>query len=470
MTHGHARDQRPPENADGPRSPRELRARGSQVFALLLVALTIVVLLALTVAEGLTAGALLPGPVARTAQGKPTLLTPSPGLSSGGPLPWTGGTVTTASGVVVNTSSRGLSVAPAFHSYYQRHGGATQLGAPITPPFSSAAGLTQFFPATALVFVAPASSPRHVAAPADPRWGEVLANGIHDPQSGTVELPLLHSLLTVGSLAPIADSPFTYADLRAATDPTQRVVEPAGASSGDGVFVPEAPAGKQFAGHWVPSALWHYINQPQSAPEGWRIDVGQPLTEALPFTRTAGHGTIHHAFLQVFWQTALVVDQDTRDASGTPLIERVRLGQDYLATLDYPTAITPAGTSQWVTTATDVTATPGGPGVAQVGAQWPLTLSGSAQWVAGRLWYAITWRAGNQTAMEQAAMRGWILAATLTDSAPPPGYVGRGIASLAALSPTLATSVQALHGAAGVPSMMSRATNITAWTTSAPTS
>jgi hypothetical protein len=383
----------------------------------------------------------------RLQRGYRAIPNPHPGIVYSGLLQWTGETRTTVPKVTINTSSDGLNVAPAFQAYYQQHGGAAHLGAPITTPFVSSAGLMQVFTTTALVLVphpGPTSA-RTPSADTSDEWAELVDQGIHDQHSGIVELPLLHSLLTAGSLARVAGSNITYADMRAATSPSRRVSERTNVSSPDWVFVPEDQSGNASTGHRVPVTLWQYINDPTNTPDGWLTDVGEPLTEALPFSATASDGTIHQEYIQAFWQTAFVVDEDTLDASGDPHIQRVSLGEDYLATLGYPAATTQAGTQNWTAKLTSITSAPGGPALAHVASNWPVTLSGSTRWVAGTLWYAVTWQAGHQT-----GLNGWILASALTSSAPPAGSAGMGMAGIDALSPPLATYLGQFDGGAAM--------------------
>ncbi len=382
----------------------------------------------------------------RLTQGYRAIPNPHPGLVHTGLLQWEGVTQTTAPSVPVAAPTAGIEVDPAFASYYRQHGGASQLGTPLTPAFESSDGLMQFFTNTALIQMP--SMPQGIrgdtTANSGP-LGELISAGIHDPQSGIVELPLLHSLLTAGSLATLGGSSITYADLRAAADPSRRVVENAGVTSQNWVFVPEAAAGKKFAGHCVPVALWRFINEPSVAPDGWLTDVGEPLTEALPITVTGSDGTVHHEVVQAFWQTAFVIDEDRLDANGNPVIQRLSLGHDYLATLGYPAASVAPGTSAWVAAAATITLAPAGSAVAHLGTRWPVTLNGPTLWIKGKLWYSVTWQTGNRTGLQ-----GWLLAATLTSTAPPAGAAGRGVTSIDALSPVLASYLAQLDGDAGV--------------------
>ena len=53
--------------------------------------------------------------------------------------------------------------------------------------------------------------------------------------------------------------------------------------------------------------------------DGWKMDFGDPLTEALSFT-IRKEGSIHHLLVQVFWRDGVLLDQDSLDASGQPQI------------------------------------------------------------------------------------------------------------------------------------------------------
>jgi hypothetical protein len=384
---------------------------------------------------------------------------PAPAMSErsaqaiSGALDWDDATQTTQASVSVPTTAQaGATLDPAFQAYYQKHGGTAALGTPLTPGFQTPDGWMQFFTNTALL--QPAHAATATSTPAAGLGGTndpittLIHQGIHDSATGIVELPLLHSLLVAGSEASLLGPAggMTYIDLRTATASQHMVIGSLDKSSADTVFVPEGIVSGKLAGHQVPTALWDFINSPSVAPDGWQVDFGVPLTEALPGTLTASNGSVHQVLIQAFWQTVLVLDQDDTDASGAPLIQRLALGHDYLATFGYPAATTTAGVKVWLNGSTVVRGAPAESGVAlaHLGLNWPVTLSGAAQWVAGALWYQITWHAARDSGT------GWLPASTTTSSAPPAGSNGMGQASLDALSPSLAGYLAQLNGDAGV--------------------
>jgi beta-lactamase class A len=344
------------------------------------------------------------------------------------------------------TASGSIAVDPAFQSYYSRHGGADQLGQPITPAFPTADGLLQVFSTTALMLPsAGAVAAEADATSSDPLIG-MLRDGVHDRRSTVVELALLHNLLSAGSEDVIggAGSTLTYVSLRSATYPTKRLTESPVKDLPDSVFVSEQADQGKYSGHRVPIGLWNYMNQPTVAPDGWEQDFGQPLTEALPLTLTDANGTVHHELVQAFWQTTFIVDADTLDAPDGPTIHRAAIGQDYLTTFGFPAVKMTPGASAWVSAWTSPRGAPTTTGavLSTLGPAWPITLSGSTSWVSGALWYQVTWHTAKHTGS------GWIPAAEVTETQPASGSVP--MANMDTLSPDLTAYLANLSGTAGV--------------------
>ena len=325
-----------------------------------------------------------------------------------------------------------FAVAPAFTTYYGAHDGQNTLGAAITPAFTSNLGETQFFAGGALVSAGD-ETPDAIASAASDGPGDLdpklARDGVDDSESGVIALSLSQELLALGSAAPIGgdDSGATYATLRAAARPAAFLTAPTPSKSDQVIkepgepevilsaqqaFVVEGKRDGQAAGHTVPLALWAYINRGDVAPQGWATDIGAPLTEPLSITATRG-GARHHLLVQAFAQVTLIADLDQPDASGAPTIATQPAGRDYLLTAGGPTVHTSAQTQRWVTTNGALRTAAGASAVAVgLNANSAVTLSGAAQWVAGDLWYAVSWRTPSRNG------QAWVDESALTDAKP----------------------------------------------------
>jgi hypothetical protein len=242
-----------------------------------------------------------------------------------------------------------IPIDPAFSAYYQARDGAQTLGAPITPGFATPQGWMQFFTGNALLLPGLHRSAARQGSQAAQQIASLMQNGLQDRHSGVVLLPLLQSLLTLGSQAALENGGLTYIDLRSATHPDQMTPAPAPGQT-QGVFIPEGTRGGQQIGHTIPAALWAYINQRDVSPDGWQTDVGLPLTEAIPFV-TVRYGVTHHMLAQAFWRGALVLDRDA-SAGGQPMIQPMDSGVAYLQTVNLGAPISsasaiPAASAPW---------------------------------------------------------------------------------------------------------------------------
>ncbi len=304
---------------------------------------------------------------------------------------------------------------------------------------------------------------------------QLIRDGVYDAATGVEWLPLAHTLLTVGSEAHLvsgesASDDATYLSLRAATAPSAWVVAPPGSQTPSPasptatatssatatttasatptgattstpnatdasapIFVAEATQNGQAVGHTIPAAIWAAINDPSVSPDGWQVDFGVPLTEALPLTTTTPDGQTHHLLAQLFWEGAILFDQDAYAADPTQsaaALAPLALGQAYLQTLGAPAPTTPKGQQIWATGDMAVLTEPttGQPEV-HIGLNFPLTITGG-QWRQGALWYRVTWQSLRRSG------DGWAAATALTLT--PPGVNQPIWASFDALSPTLA--------------------------------
>ena len=323
----------------------------------------------------------------------------------------------------LETAQAARVVDPAFASYYDSHIGQATLGAPLTPAFPVRQGWLQFFTSGALLLPLSQAAPAATRTDAD-LPDELVSNGQIDTATGVVRLPVLHTLLAAGSEIPIGgdDSPLTYAHLRDATRASGMVTAPASAivvsqspgpqatpmatmsatsatsstatpaTPGD-VFVPGGTRDKTVIGHVVPSVIWQYITDPDISPDGWQMDFGSPLTEALPFRATV-NGSPHAMLVQAFWREALLVDTTALDATGRPTITRLTVGLDYLRTLGPPAAAISPSERAWALGDMAVLDAPlTGNALAHIGMNFRLALTGQAQWLNGALWYSVHWQA-----------------------------------------------------------------------------
>src|SRR5579859_977619 len=316
-----------------------------------------------------------------------------------------------------------FAVDPQFQDYYTHHAGAGSLGTPLTSGFPIRQGWIQFFVSGALLLPSENKDATSTDAPVDDQIDALLSDGLTDAATGVVHLPVIQALLTIGSQVHIGaeNSPLTYIDLRAATNPAQMVSPPQAATAtatlpagtaGQSVFVAGGTRAGQPVGHLIPGAIWSYINRSDVSPDGWKTDLGDPLTEALPFTVNKG-GALHQMLAQVFWRGALLLDQSAQDASGEPTITRLDTGLAFLQTLGPPDVALVNGGSIWALGNTALLNAPGtGQATVHIGQLFPLTLVGDATWNAGMLWYHVQWQAPKTTGA------GWAPATALTFTPP----------------------------------------------------
>ena len=328
-------------------------------------------------------------------------------------------------------STQDIAISPLFADYYFSHQAASNLGKAVTVAFSTHQGWVQFFQFGALLLLSPQSE--HLKGASDP-LASLLAFGVKDAATGTVRLPLLQTLLTVGSEVPVGGdgSSFTYADLRKATAPALLVPAPA---TSQGAFIKGGTRAGKAVGHVIPRSLWNYITRTDISPDGWQMDFGSPLTEALAFSLSKD-GHVHHMLVQGFWRDAVMLDQDSVDAAGQPLIERLETAVAYLRTVGPPAVSLQVQQTIWTQSDTALLDTAGtGLAVAHMEEHFPLTLLGETTWKMGMLWYHVQWSVPKQL------VSGWVSAAAATFSSP--GDVP-GRASIDALSSDLATYLASL--------------------------
>ena len=329
--------------------------------------------------------------------------------------------------------ARTIAVSPLFDSYYRSHGATSSLGTPVTTAFPAAQGWLQFFSAGALLLPAAQYTPSKNATD---ELNTLIKSGTKDPASGIVRLYPLQALLTAGSQVPIDGSTFTYADLRKATNPDFMLPDPVTNQSSpsspakQGFFIRGGTRAGKDVGHFVPQALWNYMNRADVSPAGWERDFGTPLTEALPVTVTTRNGT-HHLLLQAFSRDGLLLDQGTTAATDQPIVQRLTTGVDYLRTLGFPAVTIRPGQSVWTRSDATVLQVPGvGQVSAHLGQNFPLTLLGDTNWTTGTLWYHVQWSTPKST------MNGWVSSVPVTFTSP--GHVPAW-ASFDALSSDLAS-------------------------------
>lgn len=322
-----------------------------------------------------------------------------------------------------------IDVDPAFAAYYSAHAGETRLGTPLTAAFPIEDGLVQFFSTGALLL--PTNAARTSSTALIDSVAQLLPqDDARDTATGIVRLALLPRLLTSGSTMPIAGegSSLTYVDMRRAAQPNMLVRKPtvpATSPAGANVFIPEVEVNGSVRGHFIPEDIWTYITQPLVSPDGWLVDLGAPLTEAIPFTIKRNGRTIQ-ARAQAFARAALVVYPGD---DGGVTIEQAGLGSAYLDTLGLPPLTNKRFSSLWVTQDTGVYDAPdGGTVQAHVGSNFTLRWTGEFRRVDSSLWYHVQW----QTPRTPRA--GWVQAAAVTFTSP--GDVD-GSAEFDALAPDL---------------------------------
>jgi beta-lactamase class A len=354
-------------------------------------------------------------------------------------------------------SSNTLNISPPFTRIYQTYGTSNNsLGAPITTAFPSTDGWLQFFANGALLLPSKQQAQTHDD---DASLADLAKNGVNDTATGVIRLPLIQTLLSVGSKLPVGGpgSTLTYVDLRKATAPALMTPAPAGyqdtttnpPSSPQGVFIQGGTRAGKAVGHLIPAAFWNYINQPAISPHSWENDFGAPLTEALTFMLPV-NGQTHHMLIQVFSHEALILDQDAEQAQeagasntkGLSAIQLLPTGVDYLSTVGMPTVTVQAQQVAWAQSDTALLDTPdtGNP-IGHVGQNFPLTLLGDTSWIGGIPWYHIQWSPSKQNP------KGWISATALTFNSP--GNVS-GTASFDALSADLSSYLTNLGSNVGV--------------------
>jgi len=312
---------------------------------------------------------------------------------------------------------------------------------------------------------------------------QLVRDGVYDSATGVEWLPLAHALLTVGSEARLASGTNagpTYLSLRAATTPAAWVAAPpdsrtpltpiptggaatttppssatatsATATSATAanattsppatatvtpapIFIAEGAQDGRAVGHTIPATIWAAITDPRVSPDGWHVDFGVPLTEALPLTTTTSDGQTHHVLAQLFWEGAILFDEDEYAANpgqgAAAALTPVMQGQAYLQTLGAPTPLAPKGQRIWATGDMAVLTEPtSGQAEVHIGQNFPLTITGG-QWRAGALWYHVAWQSLRRRG------DGWAAATALTLT--PPDYNQPIWASFDALSPALAS-------------------------------
>ena len=344
---------------------------------------------------------------------------------------WRHDHTTTPPAIPFNPPAQPPPVEGRFAAWYAAHNGPQTLGTPVTAAFPAAAGLVQFFQSG--VLVSPVS--------AHPASVPFVQNGVIDPATGVVRVSLTQALLTAGSTQVIGDpaSGLTWASLREATSPRFMVSAPDPAELAH--FVACGTVGTRTVGHIIPPAIWQYINQRANSPDGWQVDFGLPLTEALAYTSTQ-NATAHAMLVQVFWRGAVTLDLTETSATGQPVIHRLPTGPAYLRTIGPPPPEVRSATPVWVTRDTLVSASPGSAasGV-HVGPNFRVTLTGPAQWTSGSLWYHVNWTA------PRTAGTGWIAGNTVTFTSPgrAPAQAGFDV-----LSASLASYLANLGGNVGV--------------------
>jgi hypothetical protein len=357
-----------------------------------------------------------------------------------------------------------LTVSPLFTRAYQIYGTTNNsLGTPITTTFPTAHGWLQFFANGALLLPATQQAqdqdPNSQNQDADDSLTNLANHGIRDPATGTVRLPLLQTLLTVGSKLPVggAGSTLTYVNLRNATAPSLMIPEkadyrgthrssPSITTTSAGTFIQGGTRNGKTVGHLIPAAFWNYINQPDISPHTWQKDFGTPLTEVLAFTMPV-HGQTHHMLIQVFSYMALIFDQDIDTvqaptaSAGQSALQLLPMGLDYLSTVGLPNVIVQAQETVWSLDNMALLDAPGtGHAVAHSGQNFPMILLGETRWISGIPWYNAQWTVANTH------KSGWISATALSFSSP--GNVP-GFASFDMLSPNLSSYLNSLGSNVG---------------------
>lgn len=344
---------------------------------------------------------------------------------------WSGDRKTTVPDIDFSEPGK-IAISPLFTYYYTQYHGATNLGKPLTDAFPTVRGWMQVFELG--ILLVPAPQPLHTlnADDQDALLNALIIRSIKN--SGVLRLSLLQILLSVGSLEPIggSESDFTYADLRAATNPGLMRVEQSGGglshfASGQGVFVKGGTRAGKNVGYQISSLFWNYMQRPDVSPDGWETDFGAPLTSAISFVVSEADG-IHEMQVQAFWNDALLLDYGGLNSSAR--VQRLDTGLAYLRTFSLPDVAVASHQSVWVQHQAALFDAPvHGQPVAHVGLDYPLTLLGDTVWNNGMLWYHVQWNGSKYVGT------GWIAASSITFTSPGhrPGW-----ASFDILSPDLA--------------------------------
>lgn len=321
-----------------------------------------------------------------------------------------------------------VAVDPAFAAYYSAHAGATLLGTPLTPAFPIAGGMIQFFRSGALLL--PTDKAHTFSTElAESVTQRLPQDDVRDESSGIVRLALLPRLLNAGSEMPVGagGGGMTYVDLRRAARPDTLKPKPAasGAPQTDAdVYIPEVKVNGTVRGHFIPQEIWAYITSPQVSPDGWRADLGAPLTEAVQLTMQRNGGTVQ-ARAQAFVHGVVCVYPR---GDGQVTVEMADLGSAYLDTIG-PPSLAHRATSLWATQDVTVGSAPGnGTLQAHLGRDFALSWTGEGSWVSGDLWYHVGWPTLH------AQRDGWVPASAVTFTSPGDAH---GSAEFDALVPDL---------------------------------
>ncbi len=363
---------------------------------------------------------------------------------------------TTATQLVSPTpllSVKHISISPLFDTYYASHRAVNSLGDPLTFAVPIDYGWLQFFTAGALFVPTQTMAPAQKKTSPTPHvtqdlLSSLIRTGTKDTTTGVVRLPLLQTLLTVGSRAPVggAGSTITYIDLRNATNPdlmltaSAALIIDSATTYGAGMFVVGGMRGKNRVGHIIAQPFWNYINRSDIAPDGWQTTIGMPLTNALSFTRT-DNGILHHILVQVFSHNSLLFDEDM-PVSAQSAISFLSIGNDYLRTFGLPTIKLDTAKAVWLQSDTAILDHPGtGHEIAHIGQNFPLQLLGNTLWFGGKLWYNVRWSTSKTT------YTGWVDANAITFTLP---RSGPAKASLDAVLPDISTYLQGIGTNVGV--------------------
>ena len=327
-----------------------------------------------------------------------------------------------------------IRVAPPFAQYYQSHGGIKSLGNPITTAFSTGQGWVQFFDTEALFVPAAGQGQAHSDA-----LNALINSGTKDAKSNIERLPVLQTLLTIGSQLPLGGpgSTFSYLDLRKAAMPDLMQSAPSGSPKGassstnnQGTFVKEGTRLGKDVGHFIPLTFWNYINSTTMSPDGWEADFGLPLTGALSFTIPSNAGN-QHMLVQAFTHKALIWNQSTGSGVDQASIQQLGTGIDYLHTVGFPEITLNAQQKLWVQSDTGLLSSPEtGNALVHIGLNYPLTAVGDSSWKSGRLWYHVAWSVGKHR------NQGWIEAENVSFISPGDAPI---YSSFDTLSPSLAS-------------------------------